>query len=39
VSQPSGRRLGLVRGDMADLDDFMEALRQQLGDRWGQVAA
>jgi hypothetical protein len=34
-----GLRLGLVRGDMAGLDDFMEALRQQLGDRWDLVAA
>jgi hypothetical protein len=34
-----GLRMGLVRGDMAGLDAFMEALRDQLGERWEQVAA
>jgi hypothetical protein len=34
-----GLRLGLVRGDMAGLDDFLTALRDELGDRWESVAA
>jgi hypothetical protein len=34
-----GLKLGLVRGDMAGLDAFMEALRGQLGERWELVAA
>jgi hypothetical protein len=32
-----GRKVGLVRGDMAGLDEFMEALRAELGDRWAEV--
>jgi hypothetical protein len=26
-----------VRGDMAGLDDFMEALQSELGERWKEV--
>jgi hypothetical protein len=33
-----GLKLGLVRGDMAGLDDFMAALRRELGQRWKDVA-
>jgi hypothetical protein len=32
-----GLKMGLVRGDMAGLDVFMEALRGQLGERWKEV--
>ncbi len=34
-----GLKMGLVRGDMAGLDEFMAALRDELGERWAQVAA
>jgi hypothetical protein len=33
-----GLKMGLVRGDMAGLDAFMEALQDQLGERWEEVA-
>jgi hypothetical protein len=32
-----GSKMGLVRGDMAGLDEFMKALREQLGERWETV--
>ena len=32
-------KVGLVRGDMAGLDEFMEALRAELGGRWAEVTA
>jgi hypothetical protein len=34
-----GLKMGLVRGDMAGLDEFMDALSDQLGKRCGQVVA
>jgi hypothetical protein len=34
-----GWKMGLVRGDMAGLDEFVAALREQLGKRWAEVAA
>ncbi len=34
-----GSKIGLVRGDMAGLDDFMVALADRLGDRWKAVTA
>jgi hypothetical protein len=34
-----GLKLGLVRGDMAGLDDFMKTLRDQLGEHWELVTA
>jgi hypothetical protein len=33
-----GLKMGLVRGDMAGLDDFMRTLREQLGEQWELVA-
>ncbi len=32
-----GLKLGLVRGDMAGLDAFMDSLRDELGRRWEKV--
>jgi hypothetical protein len=34
-----GSKVGLVRGDMAGIDEFMEALRERLGERWSQVTS
>jgi hypothetical protein len=34
-----GLKLGLVRGDMAGLDEFVAAVREQLGKRWDEVVA
>jgi hypothetical protein len=34
-----GLKMGLVRGDMAGLDEFMAALRGQLGERWVELTA
>ncbi len=34
-----GLKMGLVRGDMAGLDAFMEVLQERLGERWAEVAA
>jgi hypothetical protein len=34
-----GLKMGLVRGDMAGLDEFMAALREQLGERWAELTS
>jgi hypothetical protein len=35
----SGGKIGLVRGDNSGVDEFMVALKSQLGDRWTEVTA
>jgi hypothetical protein len=34
-----GSQVGLVRGDMIGIDDFMDSLRETLGERWTKVTA